>query len=169
MMMIIGMFVFRISTAAYQQLVQKTEWRHAQNSRVGTLPAYQFLGRGENTITLSGSIVPEFGNQKSLIQLSNMADRGKAYPLICGNGRVWGQYVIESINETHSVFFKNGTARKVDFTIELKQTSTPKTLKDNTLRAVGGAALQVATAYGVDTSQVVGLANDYGLDIGQGQ
>lgn len=169
MMMIIGMFVFRISTAAYQQLVQKTEWRHASNSRVGTLPAYQFLGRGENTITLSGSIVPEFGNQKSLIQLSNMADKGKAYPLICGNGRVWGQYVIESISETHSVFFKNGTARKVEFAIELTQISTPKTLKDNTLRAVGGAALQTAAAYGVDTGKVVGLANDYGLDIGQGQ
>lgn len=167
MMMIIGMFVFRISTAAYQQLVQKTEWRHAQNSRVGTLPAYQFIGRGENTISLSGSIVPEFGHQKSLIQLSNMADKGKAYPLICGNGRVWGQYVIESISETHSVFFKNGTARKVEFTIELKQISTPRTLKNNTLKAVGGAALQTATAYGIDTSAVRTVATEFGLDIGQ--
>ncbi|WP_323842935.1 phage tail protein [Moraxella sp. Pampa] len=148
MMMIIGMFVFRISTAAYDQLVQKTQWRHASNSRVGTLPAYQFIGRGENTITLSGSIVPEFGNQKSLIKLSDMADTGRAYPLICGNGRVWGQYVIESISETHSIFFKNGTAKKVEFTIELKQISTPKTLKDNTLRAEGGAVIQGDGGFG---------------------
>ena len=167
MMMIIGMFVFRIPTIVYQSLNHKTEWRHASNSRVGVMPAYQFLGRGENTITLEGSIVPEFGNQKGLVKLSEMADAGKAYPLICGNGRVWGQYVIESIDETHTTFFKNGLARQVDFTIELKQITTPRTLKDNSLRAAGRAALAVATDYGIDTSRVTNAATRYGIDIGK--
>ncbi|WP_432481612.1 phage tail protein [Moraxella sp. ZY200743] len=159
MMMILGMFVFRISTAAYQSLVQKTEWRHESSSRVGAMPAYQFVGRGENTITLEGVIVPEFGNQKSLVKLAEMADKGKAYPMICGNGRVWGQYVIKSVNETHTVFFKNGLARKVAFSIELIQITTPQVLKNNALKAAGKASLDTAAAYGIDTSPITGIMN----------
>lgn len=149
MMMILGMFVFTLKNITYQNLNQKTKWRHASNSRIGAMPAYQFLGRGENTITLSGSIMPSFkGSPKSLVSLSNMADKGKAYPLIGGNGKVWGQYVIESIEQTDTIFFKDGTPRKIDFTMELIQITTPKVLKDNALKAISNAAIDAANQFG---------------------
>lgn len=149
MMMILGMFVFTLKNITYQNLNQKTKWRHASNSRVGTLPAYQFLGRGENTITLSGSIMPGFkGSPKSLVKLSAMADKGKAYPLINGNGKVYGQYVIDSIEETNTIFFKDGTPRKIEFSIDLIQITTPKVLKDNALKAISNAAIDTANQFG---------------------
>ena len=45
MMLALGMFVFSLSTAAYQELQRQTNWRHASNSRLGAVPARQFLGR----------------------------------------------------------------------------------------------------------------------------
>ena len=52
MMMTLGMFVFGLPTLAYQELQRTTEWRHASTSRIGTNPASQFLGRGEDTLSL---------------------------------------------------------------------------------------------------------------------
>ncbi|WP_227513647.1 phage tail protein [Moraxella catarrhalis] len=168
------MFVFSLNKVSYQNLSHKTSWRHTSNSRIGTLPAYQFLGRGDNTLTLSGSIMPGFkGSPKSLVELSNMADKGKAYPLISGNRRVWGQYVIEEIEETQTIFFKDGTPRKIEFTIELRQISTPKTLKNNTIKAVGAALTETLQSYGVDDVWVgaaqtaFGAANGESVDYGQ--
>ncbi|MFX6884252.1 phage tail protein, partial [Acinetobacter baumannii] len=60
MMMIFGVFVFSLPTATYQTLKRQTNWRHASNSRVGDMPDYQFVGRGDDVITLDGSIMPEF-------------------------------------------------------------------------------------------------------------
>ncbi len=58
MMMTLGMFVFGLPTLAYQELQRTTEWRHSSTSRIGTNPASQFLGRGEDTITLPGTLLP---------------------------------------------------------------------------------------------------------------
>ena len=128
MMMILGVFPFSIPTATYQQLQRSTNWRHPNNSRVGDIPAYQFIGRGEDTITLEGSIVPEFGAQISLTGLRVMADTGKAFPLISGAGKVYGLYIISDLQETHTYFFKDGTARKIEFSLKLLQAQKSLTL-----------------------------------------
>ena len=122
MMMTLGMFVFGLPTLAYQELQRTTEWRHASTSRIGTNPASQFLGRGEDTITLPGTLLPGLvGSPLSLDVLRKMADTGKAWPLIGGTGRIYGTWVITSISETQQVFFEDGTLRRYEFTISLKR------------------------------------------------
>lgn len=138
MMMIFGMFVFSIPTATYQQLQRTTSWRHAANSRVGDMPAYQFAGKGEDAITLDGSIIPEFGSQLSLTALRLMGDTGKAFPLIAGDGKIFGLWILKSLNETQRYFFKDGTPREVEFTISLEKTTKAGTLIGNVL----GSALE---------------------------
>ncbi|MDO7473660.1 phage tail protein [Acinetobacter baumannii] len=138
MMMIFGMFVFSIPTATYQQLQRTTSWRHVSNSRVNDMPAYQFTGKGEDVITLDGSIVPEFGSQLSLTALRLMGDTGKSFPLIAGNGKIYGLWVLKSLNETQSYFFKDGTPRKIEFTLTLEKTTTAGVLIGNVL----GSALE---------------------------
>ena len=59
MMMALGMFVFGLPTVAYQSLRRSTEWRHPSNSRMGARPAYQYVGPGEDTITLGGTVIPQ--------------------------------------------------------------------------------------------------------------
>ncbi|QFT84478.1 Phage P2 GpU [Halomonas sp. THAF12] len=122
MMMTLGMFVFSLSTAAYQELQRQTDWRHQSQGRIGRRPARQFLGPGEETITLTGTLLPQFtGGQQSLDQLRQMADQGAAWPLIEGAGTYYGLYVIGSLNERKSEFFRDGAAQQIEFDLRLKR------------------------------------------------
>ena len=58
MMMALGMFVFSLETLAYQEFQRQTDWRHGSTSRIGTNPARQYLGRGDDSITLPGVLLP---------------------------------------------------------------------------------------------------------------
>jgi phage protein U len=120
MMMTLGLFVFGLYTVPYQQLARQTQWRHPSASRVGRRPARQYIGPGDDTIDLSGTLYPELtGGRISLALLREMADTGKAWPLIQGDGTFYGLFIIENITETGSVFFPDGAARKIDFGIKL--------------------------------------------------
>lgn len=122
MMLALGMFVFSLSTAAYQELQRQTEWRHASNNRIGAVPARQFLGRGDDTITLPGIILPELaGSALSLDAIRLMANTGKAWPMVEGSGRIYGLWVIESLSETKTIFFRDGTPRRIEFNLSLKR------------------------------------------------
>lgn len=122
MMMSLGMFVFSLHTLAYQELQRQTDWRHPTTSRVGANPARQFVGKGEDAITMPGILLPELaGSAMSLDALRMMADTGKAWPLVEGTGRILGVWVIESISETRTLFFRDGAARRIEFSISLKR------------------------------------------------
>jgi len=135
MMLALGMFVFSLSTLAYQELQRQTEWRHPSNRRVGAAPARQFVGRGDDIITLPGIIFPELaGTTLSLDALRLMANTGKAWPMIEGSGRIYGLWVIESLSETKTVFFRDGTPRRIEFTLTLKR------IDDDQLDLLGAAS-----------------------------
>ncbi|TDL95669.1 phage tail protein [Stutzerimonas stutzeri ATCC 17588 = LMG 11199] len=122
MMMALGMFVFSLETLAYQEFQRQTEWRHGSTSRIGTNPARQYLGRGDDSITLPGVLLPALaGSQLSLDALRTMADTGKAWPLVEGTGKIYGTWVIESLSETRTLFFRDGQARRIEFTLTLKR------------------------------------------------
>ena len=120
MMMALGMFVFSLETLAYQEFQRQTAWRHGKTSRIGTNPARQFLGRDDDTITLPGVLLPGLaGSPLSLDTLRMMADTGKAWPLVQGDGRIFGLWVIESLSETRTLFFRDGAARRIEFNLKL--------------------------------------------------
>lgn len=134
MMMALGLFVFQLSMASYQELQRSTSWRHAGNNRFGNTPAYQFTGKEEETITLSGEIYPEItGYQNSLDLLRSMGDTGKQYIMIEGTGRIYGMVVIKQVNETRSNFSHNGGTRKITFDVSLTIT------EDTTKKLIGSA------------------------------
>ena len=135
MMLALGMFVFSLSTLAYQELQRQTEWHHPSSSRVGAAPARQFIGRGDDSINLPGIIFPELaGTTLSLDALRLMANTGKAWPMIEGTGRIYGLWVIESLSETKTVFFRDGTPRRIEFTLSLKR------IDDDQLDLIGAAS-----------------------------
>lgn len=145
MMMTYGMFVFGLSTAAYQALQRQTQWRHGAQSRVNARPARQYLGPGDDNVTLSGTLLPMFtGGQQSLDQLRAMADEGKAWPLIEGTGYYYGMYVIAGLDEAKSEFFADGAARQIEFTLSLTRIDEQRTellgiLQSSALRTLTGA------------------------------
>lgn len=122
MMMVLGLYVFMLRTVPYQELQYQRNWRHATNSRVNRCPSTQFLGPDNDTLTLSGVLLPEItGGRLSLLALEQMAEQGKAWPLIEGSGTIYGMFVIENLSQTKTEFFAGGEARRIEFSLTLKR------------------------------------------------
>ncbi|AJY65159.1 MULTISPECIES: phage tail protein [Burkholderia] len=120
MMMALGLFVFSLSTLPYQELKRRRGWRFASNNRVGKRPARQFVSEDDETISLSGVLLPELtGGDMSLAVIEAMAGQHTAWPLIEGTGHIYGMFTIDSIDTTRTLFFSDGTARRIEFTIAL--------------------------------------------------
>ncbi|WP_321336595.1 phage tail protein [Breoghania sp.] len=120
-MMGLGSYRFSISTAAYETLGRRTEYRWSSQERIGRHPALQYIGAGHTTITLNGSIYTTFrGGLGQIDSMRAVAGQGVPHMLVSGLGRVLGLFSIMSIDESDTVFFKDGAPRKQDFAIELK-------------------------------------------------
>ncbi|PRH10721.1 phage tail protein [Burkholderia multivorans] len=134
MMMSLDSFVFSLQSAPYKELQRQRNWKHRTSSRVGARDASQYTGIGDDTITLNGMVAPDngIGTAASLDDLAKMADEGDAYVLVDGAGRVYGAYVIESLNETASYHTPEGIARKIEFNLTLKRVA------DETLASTQG-------------------------------
>lgn len=118
--MSLGMFAFSISTLSYDQLQRKTDYRHARTTRVGARDATQFVGEGDDKISLTGTAYAELSDgAASLDELRDMARQGDGLPLVCANGRMYGTYVITGIDERHAIFLPDGTPLAIDFAIDL--------------------------------------------------
>ena len=121
-LMTLGMFIFGMDSAAYQDLQRSREWRHESTNRHGARPAAQFIGPGPDTVTLAGLMVPELGARfASLETLAAMADAGDTYPLIDGSGRIFGNYRIARLEEQHLSVMAGGAPRHIGFRIELQR------------------------------------------------
>lgn len=121
--LILGYFVFCLHTLAYQDLQRQLAWRHPSTPRIGARPAHQYLGPDDETLTLTGTLHPEFaGTRLSLTLLQALADTGKAWPLIQGDGTLYGYYLITGLNTTGTLHFQDGAPRRIDFTLTLKRT-----------------------------------------------
>lgn len=122
MLAAIGMFVFETDSLLFDELARKRSWRHARTERFGAIAASQFVGPGDDDVTLSGRLMPGLaGRWSSLQQIAEMADTGEAFPLADGTGTILGQFMIEGLDETHRSLIDNGRARLIDFTLTLRR------------------------------------------------
>ena len=143
MMMVYGMFVFSLSTAAYQDFRRQTQWRNSSLSLIGKSPAIQFLGPGSDKITLAGELYPEFtGGQANLDQLRAMGEQGAAWPVIEGTGRMYGLYTMDGMDESSDRHFRDGAASHIKFSLTLSRIDDDRRER---LGTISGAALRSAT------------------------
>ncbi|WP_431274239.1 phage tail protein [Variovorax ureilyticus] len=121
-MLCLGLFVFELDSLSYQELQRRSSWKHASQALVGARNASQYLGPGDDTITLNGVVLPEFrGEPASLDQLRSMADAGSAWVLVEGTGVIYGAFVITELQETRTLFYVDGEARRIEFGITLQR------------------------------------------------
>lgn len=116
----LGMFIFELSTLGPDELQRKTDWNFASAPRLGARDAQQFLGPGTEKVSLSGTVYRELADGSvSLDQLREMGDTGEALPLVDGRGTVFGNYIMQSLDERQTYFMADGTPRRIDFAIDL--------------------------------------------------
>lgn len=124
-MMTLGGYQFGISTATYHELRRSTEYHWPSQPRFGSAPAVQFVGVGDETISLPGVIYPEWnGGTGQLDSMRALADRKQPLLMIDGRGNVMGNWVIERVEEGQETFAQGGVARKQNFVLSLKNTAT---------------------------------------------
>jgi hypothetical protein len=121
-MMKLGPYSFGLQSAAYQEFQRSTAYTWAAQARFGKLDTLQPTGPGADTITLTGVVFPEhFGGIGQLDAMRSLGEQQQPQSLIDGRGNMLGEWVIEGIDETGSIFAAKGVARKQDFTIKLKR------------------------------------------------
>ena len=121
-LILLGPFKFSLSSAAPDEIVRSTGWDWKEIDRVGTTPQLQYTGPKAETMTLRGRLIPGFtGGPEQIARMRAMGDLGKPLFLVDGMGRVYGNWVIESVTETGSKHFKDGMPRLITFDLELKK------------------------------------------------
>lgn len=119
MLAALGLFVFE-AAFPFADLARREGWRHATADRVGARAASQYVGPGEDTLSLSGILIPEAGARYSSIDtLRALADAGDALPFLDGTGVIWGEYVIGALDTRRRNVTVDGLPRAVDFTLDL--------------------------------------------------
>lgn len=125
-LMILGDFVFELRTAPFEQKQRSTQYKWSSNNRIGQRPAHQSVGLGDDSLTLSGVLYHEVtGHSKDLNVLRELAEKGEPQVMVDDDGFLKGWWIIEQIDETGSVFFPDGQPRKIEFSLQLKQTDSP--------------------------------------------
>ncbi|MBF0169056.1 MAG: phage tail protein [Alphaproteobacteria bacterium] len=120
MLMSLGLYVFGMNTAPFETLKRSTQSRWESQNRVGKGPAKQFLGPGDDTITIDGALALDLtGGPENLDKLREMASSGKAWILTAGTGEVLDAWFITSVDETRSHMYANGRPRLIEFAIQL--------------------------------------------------
>ncbi|MFB9149514.1 phage tail protein [Roseovarius ramblicola] len=121
-MLQLGAFQFGVDSAAYQSLSRTATYKWAAQSRVGTADALQFTGLGRESIDLRGVIYPEYrggDGQPGLMRLQALL--GVPLPLVSGQGRVLGLWVVEGVREAQAVFRGDGAPRRQEFDLRLRR------------------------------------------------
>ncbi|MFA5632664.1 MAG: phage tail protein [Porticoccaceae bacterium] len=139
-MLSLGGFVFMVGTLAHQSLKRSHAYRWEKQDRLLRTPSRQFIGPGDESIELSGYLLPHYtGGAASLPDLRARAAIGEPYDLVDHFGVAYGLYVIENIEETGAELDIYGQPRKVDFSISLSAYG-----EDAPFIALAAAAMAVA-------------------------
>ncbi|WP_342028847.1 phage tail protein [Devosia crocina] len=92
----------------------------AVKALVGTLPGREFMGEGDDKITLSGQLLPfKTGGLTELQTAHGFRQSGQKLPVMRGDGKMFGWFAIESISESHRDLMKDGVGYRVMHTIAL--------------------------------------------------
>ena len=120
-LLMLGPFKFSLNTAVFQEAERSTEYRWASINRFGQTDALQFVGLGDDIVTLPGVIYPDWkGDAVQVDTLRAIASQGRPLQMMSGTGAVLDYFVIQRISDTRSFFKKDGSFRKQTFSVTLK-------------------------------------------------
>lgn len=126
-----GGIKFAQTTRSYDELKRSTAYDWATVGRMGSgrRPAKQFVGPGEDRVTLTGVVFGLFSpgggsaviGTKQLDELHAEAAKGSPRLLQDGRGVVYGKFVLTNIEEGQSVIMDTGAPRKQSYTLTFER------------------------------------------------
>lgn len=123
-MMALGEFRFSLATASPDSIQSNEGYTWAEQAVMNSAPALQFTGIDAPTKSLRGRIFPQFrGGLSQLDKMREMGRKGEPLTLVNASGVVLGDWVILSIDQTETLHDKEGNAKRLEFTLNLKRYS----------------------------------------------
>lgn len=119
-LMTLGSIRFSVQDSAFQRLRRRLEIRVAKQDRANAQTARQVLGQDE-TVEIEGVIYPGAwkGGVARVQSLRDLALTKQPQTLTDGLGNVWGQYLVEEVEETASLHTPYGVPLRQEFRIAL--------------------------------------------------
>jgi hypothetical protein len=84
----LGMFVFGMDTLAYSDLQRRITWRHEASDRFGARPAVQFIGPGDDDVTIAA---PASRNRGPLQRARYAGQHGRHRQCLGPDERAWAR------------------------------------------------------------------------------
>ena len=117
----LGLFIFATGQTAIDEIQRKSSYRYGTGNAIGVRPTLQYLGPDNDSMTLPGILYPEVTDPPSVLDaLRDMAKTGQSYALLGGDGSYFGLWKVTDIEETRKHLLSDGTARKIEFSLNLK-------------------------------------------------
>lgn len=126
MQLIIGSYIFELSSSEYDKLTRTQSWRWVQRERLNRKPAVQYQGSNLQKVSLSGTIHVENGDHREQ-QDRMIAEGNLGVPLnILANNSlglaVWlGRWVIEQVSFDETDILGTGAAKTVGFKMQIME------------------------------------------------
>lgn len=116
----LGPVQFLAGALAHQSIARSVEYRWPTQDRLGRAPSLQFMGRGGETIELSGFTLTHYtGGGEVITRLRALAEQGQPQALIDSSGAVLGQYVLTRVETTGSELDASGRPLMLEFRLSL--------------------------------------------------
>jgi phage protein U len=113
-------FYFGVSKLPQTNLSRTFDYRWEGAQRIGRRVAQQYLGPGEETVSIEGVIYPPvFGSFEAIEAMRREAMSGTPRAFVTAYGRYNGLWCIKSIRDKQAPYWPDGHPRKVEFTLEL--------------------------------------------------
>lgn len=131
-MMQLGEYQFSVSKASFNKINYESNyrWEPKEAPTSNSPPLMQYIGPGERSMTINGTIYPQLikDGLEQINQMRAQAENKKMLPLVYvegkgkskGLGRILGKWCILSISEERTLFLPDGNPREINFTIQLK-------------------------------------------------
>lgn len=121
MLMALGELRFSVEAAAYDRLRDVAAYRWTAQDRLGRTPALQYLGPGERTVELDGTIYPHHrGGLGQVDRMRALAALGEPLLMVSGRGDILGLWAIARVEEDQSHHLRAGEPRKQTFRLALQ-------------------------------------------------
>ncbi|QGM46752.1 phage tail protein [Methylocystis heyeri] len=109
---------FTVGSMAYEELRQRAEGRWGKHEIIGRRPAGQYLGPGDESVTLRGVVYPldMMGGEDAQVQaLLSDCTTGQVYTLLSANGDIQGPYRLERAEAIGTYLDPAGNAQRIEY------------------------------------------------------
>lgn len=118
--MLYGTVEFSVSSGTFTEFSRATRWHVDVPEPIGVLGIPVGRGTASDEITLRGVSFPGFSGKRDSVQrLRDLADTGKSYLLVDGEGTLYGFWIISTVNERKQGFTPTGVERKAEWDLTL--------------------------------------------------